>query len=87
MKRIAAINQIELASRTCTVIASELVLTYPAQSHFGDPHQIPDTDNHLGMTDQKAIHIWIAFDGLCWHSPKITYVLHHGSNPLASLRS
>jgi hypothetical protein len=87
VQRIASVDQIHFARRTGSVVPDELVVSDAIQADFGDPHQIPNVDDHLGMPDQEPEHVWIALESLRGHAPEIADIIDHGTNALGGIRS
>ena len=87
VQRVASVDQIHFAGRTGSIVPDELVVSDPVQADFGDPHQIPNVDDHLRMPDQEPEHVWITLEGLRGHAPEIADVIDHGTNALGGIRS
>ncbi len=63
-----AVNEIDVADRSGTIIGSESILTRSFGSHRRNAHHSPNVDDHFWITNQKQIQIRIGLNGRDWQS-------------------
>jgi hypothetical protein len=85
VQTIATVNQIHFAGSSSSIVTDQLILAHPPKRYLGDPHQVPNVDNHFRMPNEESIHVRIALDRLSWHPTKVADIVNDAADPLIGL--